>query len=939
MNLAIINMNKHKNHVISSWQQTMDLFNQLRNIQNQDNFVNNLKSKHDPEIWGKVQKMLSVVDQTVTFFDKPMIDRIKTDTNINIDYYLGRCIAGYTITDLIARGGMGFVFRGHQSEPVERDVAIKIIKTETDEELSKWFKIEQQNLVTLNHPNIASVYDVGTSDDGISYIIMEEVNGLSIKEFCNKHRLKIKQRINLFIQVCKAIHYCHQRGIIHCDIKSSNILVRRINNEFIVKVIDFGLSSATGQTINFDKNQVQLIGTPEYMSPEFTDMDMLVDIRVDIFSLGTLFYSLLAGKMPFNRKQLVDDSIENTIDNIKNKKVISLIESYKEIDAKGQLGHADNCKTSIKKLKKQLSSDLNIICLKALQKNKDNRYQSINEMITDIYCFLESNPIKSIKNSWTYLTKKFINRHKLASGSTLLVLLLLLAFIITVVNQSEAIQQQYLITEKQRQIAVDEKKMANQVTTLMIDLFKSADPYNNQNNRPDIKKIIVEGIDKISNTKNIPQHIQNRILISISRIYTNLGYQDESLILLDKLYNDIKITDNGFKLSVMNLITENLSLSGENDKAIVQGLEAVNFVKHNFMDNEKYAHSKYILGTAFARADKLEKAILYLKESLNIFNSIDGSYDFKVMEIQEMIGSTLEALFRFEEAEKYLNSSLLLASDLYSINHLEYAKIEMSLASVLYHLNKHKEAIRYAEHSAKITLIKLGKMHPETISNRANLSTVYSNTGNFQKAIAIQILNLEAAKSYYGYESAEYLKHLTVLGNLYESLSQDKKALEIRIEAFRLTNKVIPNNKHLQGVIAFNMALSQYANKLFMPAINQLDYSIAIFKELYDENHILFGLVYSEKAKVYIDMGDFKQALITAEMALKIFDSQLPENNWRFVLTKGVRYYSSYKLSNNKFDLKSLKETYNQLVELGSGKLRYANLIASWLESIENSSQ
>src|SRR3954462_3893393 len=222
---------------------------------------------------------------------------------------LPESIGPYRILSRIGEGGIGVVYKAEQREPVKRIVALKIIKLGMDtREVVQRFAAERQALAMMDHPNVARVFDAGSTPTGRPFFVMELVAGEPITEYCDRHSLTVRQRLDLFLQVCAAVQHAHQRGIIHRDLKPSNILVAVKDGNALAKVIDFGIAKAISTRLTDNTlytEQGQLIGTPEYMSPEQAEMSAVdIDTRADIYSLGVLLYELLAGAPPVDSKTL-----------------------------------------------------------------------------------------------------------------------------------------------------------------------------------------------------------------------------------------------------------------------------------------------------------------------------------------------------------------------------------------------------------------------------------------------------------------------------------------------------------------------------------------------------------------------------------------------------------------------------------------------------------
>ncbi|MEE9234307.1 MAG: protein kinase [Candidatus Acidoferrales bacterium] len=324
-------------------------------------------------------------------------------------------IGPYRILEQLGEGGMGMVYLAQQEQPFRRRVALKIIKLGMDtREVIARFESERQALALMNHPHIARVFDAGTTEQGRPYFVMEHVAGISITKYCDQHRLSIQERLQLFTQVCQAIHHAHQKSIIHRDIKASNVLVAVEEGKPVPKVIDFGVAKATNQRLTDKTLYTQLgssIGTPEYMSPEQAESSGLdVDKTTDIYSLGVLLYELLVGVFPFNLLMTRFDVMLRTIRDKEPPKLTirlsSLGEKASEI--------AERRHTDIRSLSRKLRGELDWITQKAMEKDRTRRYQAASELAADIGRYLKNEPVLADPPSVVYQLRKFLVRHRTA---------------------------------------------------------------------------------------------------------------------------------------------------------------------------------------------------------------------------------------------------------------------------------------------------------------------------------------------------------------------------------------------------------------------------------------------------------------------------------------------------------------------------------------------
>jgi serine/threonine protein kinase len=341
-------------------------------------------------------------------------------------------IGPYHIVSQIGEGGMGAVYKAQQVEPIERTVALKIIKLGMDTgEVIARFESERQALALMNHTNVARVLDAGATETGRPFFVMEYVEGEPITGFCDRHELTIRQRLELFTQACDAVQHAHQKGIIHRDLKPSNILVSKPENETssVVKVIDFGLAKAISQRLT-EKTLLtetgQLLGTPEYMSPEQADIGFTdIDTRTDVYSLGVILYELLSGARPFHEADFRSGGIVEILRVIRDVDPPRPSTMLRMLDKSGEL-IARQRHTALETLQRQLRSELEWIPLKALRKDRDERYATAAELAEDIVNYLQSRPLRAGPASTIYRTRKFLRRNKgsvIAAGALLVALI------------------------------------------------------------------------------------------------------------------------------------------------------------------------------------------------------------------------------------------------------------------------------------------------------------------------------------------------------------------------------------------------------------------------------------------------------------------------------------------------------------------------------------
>jgi tetratricopeptide (TPR) repeat protein len=368
----------------------------------------------DARLRSEVESLLRARDVAGRFLAGPGSD---PDTMLaeRIVERPGTVIGPYRLLEQIGEGGMGLVFVAEQQQPVRRRVALKVIKPGMDtRQVVARFEAERQALALMDHPNIAKVLDGGETASGRPYFVMELVKGVPITRYCDEHRLTPRQRLQLFIPVCQAIQHAHQKGIIHRDLKPSNVLVAPYDGKPVVKVIDFGVAKATGQTLT-DKTLLTgfgaIVGTLEYMSPEQAEPDNLdIDTRADVYALGVLLYELLAGSPPFTRKESEKGGVLEMLRVIREQEPTK--PSAKLSTAEGLPTLAANRGTEPAKLTKLVRAELDWMVMKALEKDRSRRYESANGFAMDVQRYLADEPVLACPPSLGYRFRKFARRHR-----------------------------------------------------------------------------------------------------------------------------------------------------------------------------------------------------------------------------------------------------------------------------------------------------------------------------------------------------------------------------------------------------------------------------------------------------------------------------------------------------------------------------------------------
>jgi serine/threonine protein kinase/Tfp pilus assembly protein PilF len=557
----------------------------------------------------------------------------------------------YKLLEELGHGGMGAVFRAEQVQPIRRDVALKIIKLGMDtSQVVARFEAERQALAVMDHPNIARVFDAGATQTGRPFFVMELVHGIPVNDYCDRHKLSTKERLELFVAICQAVQHAHQKGIIHRDLKPSNILVAIQDGQPVPKIIDFGIAKATSHHLierTLFTEQGQLIGTPEYMSPEQAEMSGLdIDTRTDIYSLGVILYELLAGALPFDAAKLRSAGfmeIQRIIRESDPPKASTRLSALKNTQAE----IAEKRKTDPGSLLKQLRGDLDWITMKAMAKDRTYRYASASELVADIGKHLRDEPVSAGPPSVPYRLRKFVRRHRIGVIAGALVLFALIA---GVTGTTMGI----IKARKAEQKAKNEAAKTEAINSYLLEVLGSANPIEGKGRDITVLEALKTAVMKIPDKFGQQPEIAATLKFTIGTTYLRLGYYREAEDLLRS------------SLSTF----EGLGESYERDLAAP--LTALGVLRHE-------------------RGDYAEAEALY-RRALPILDRQSGKESPETMNLLNNLALLLQDQGKLDEAESFFrriletdrkldaNNQVNIATDLSQIGYLLVSKKDYEAA-------------------------------------------------------------------------------------------------------------------------------------------------------------------------------------------------------------------------------------------------------------------
>lgn len=649
----------------------------LKTLLEQDAKVHPLFSRSAQEILGRWQQ-----------------DAAMTGTNIG----------AFHLREHIGQGAMGSVFLAERNDgQFDQTVALKLMNPVIqDAALQLAFKEERQILAGLNHPHIARLYDGGFTEAGRPYFTMEHISGEPITTYCSHHKLNLKQRLAIFLQVCDAVSFAHRSLIIHLDLKPGNIFVNADGN---AKLLDFGVARLLTEQRSADAVPSLNRFTPAYAAPEQLTGDR-ISTSSDVYALGTILYELLSDVHPFHHHLGDIASLREAV----LSETPSALKVFPSV---------------------RFAADLDAICQKAMSKKAEARYETVHALAHDIGAWLSGHPVKVRRKKPGYVATKFISRNQ---KTVLVAMLAIVALTGTVVFYTGKLAHE-------RDVAVQEATRSSEIVNLLTDVFTAADPNSGSGDTLTAVQLLDQGLIKLeSNLTNQPALLAS-MLTQIAPIYVNLGRYEkgDSLARAALKLNEILFISPHKNLAanlvLLGLVMNTAGHLDSAEKSIAHGV--AQYKQLRMTDGFEMADALIELSTVYylkghyVESDSVYQIAYAIHKKKLTPPHADLAYDL------HMMGTTMRKLGKYEKAEEYLLASLKMKQELFKAPHLEIALTLNHLGSLKQNTGNWRGSIPYIRESFRQCTAILGRNHIETISSQCNLARAYSNLEVLDSAIAL----------------------------------------------------------------------------------------------------------------------------------------------------------------------------------------------------------
>ncbi|PIE89252.1 MAG: hypothetical protein CR997_12015 [Acidobacteria bacterium] len=786
---------------------------------------------------------------------------------------LGSYCGPYKLIDFIGEGGMSFVFLGDRGDgQFQKKVAIKILKDASfasREKLDR-FRSEQQFLATLNHSNIARILDGGIRKDGQPYFIMEYVNGLPLTEFCKVHKLKIRERLELFLQLCEAVQFSHRNLIIHRDLKPDNILV---TSDRQVKLLDFGIAKATKTDHSFPNSNLtqdgQLIATPAYASPEALKGESIT-VSSDIYSLGLILYELLLGVHPFIPPSSTPIEAMYKMMNVTPLKPSVLLKANlkdDQIRMESKLTSQEQ-----KKFQRELHGDLDTICIKTLQPEAERRYHSVDQLRYDVQMYLQGRPILARPDTVWYRFSKFFLRNQLVSWLSIALLTTFTYFSFNTIKNLNLIKKQNLEI-------VQERDRAEQTVDFLTNLFIRVDPIKFEDETLTAKAILDNGADLIKESLNDDRPSKIAILRTIGYVYIKLGQYAQAEECLD-LSKELVLTgrdkESGAYIDVVHL------------QAIL------NMKRGHFQESLCYlADIGFGPDTTFPSNPT--------KETLDILSTramtLQGSGQIK--EAEYLLENAIEAQ-RFQDNNDK-RSLLQLATDI------------TSYGALLQKTGRYQEAEWSYLQAMDLRNQLLDKDNPILAESHNNLGTLYTELKELDQAEPHFKRALSLLDKLYSHDHPYILATMNNLagvqkkkGDLKESERNYREILKRMKDSYADDHPYVAGTKNNLGLLLNQMGRPDLAEPLVKESLD-------FYQARLGSQHTHVGIAINNYATILLVLNKTKQAAEYYAKAIEIYRANLGETHIRVSFAKAQLAVCLYSLGKRDKGLKLWSDVQDNL--------------------------
>jgi serine/threonine protein kinase len=831
-------------HALDRQKQVFSLLSEALSLPHQEREA--LLAASDEELAAEVRRLIAA-DKTIDHFLPTEAPR----AGFNFDALMSeeRCAPGsyigpYQIVELLGAGGMGTVYLAEQTDPITRQVALKVLQLHLlGTDVRRRFAAECHAMGRLDHPNVGRILDAGTTGDDVPYLAMELIDGTPITQYCNDHALGVEERLRLFVEVCRGVEHAHQKFLLHRDIKPSNILVMEVDGRPVPKLIDFGVAKTLGPSLADGLTRRELLGTPQYMSPEALAGDREIDTRADVFSLGILVYQLLTDRLPWGA---LDDSFATLIERRASQPPQRPSTTFNDLSSAERADAARLRNTPPAALLRRLRSDLDWIVLRSIATDPADRYSSPTELAADVERYLADQPVEARPPHSLYRLRKALERHRGAALTAAVVILALIAG--TVGTSTGLLRARRAEARARAQATAAEQARAEseEVVDFLSGIFAASQVDSDRSQRPPsettARELLELGAEQIENQLADQPRVRARLEQTIGIAYRDLGLYDEALRHLEAarpLLQDSDLTDPVAKAKI------------EEETA------------------EVYLHQARV-EEAGAALDRAQAALAQVEGAGN--SELQADILVGRGRQQNLAGDSTAA-------EASLRQAVEIYAQLGAPAEMDGALAVSTLGRVFFTQNRWSEAEEQFAQAREVFLRLLPPGHPRLVTITDNLAAAIASQGRLDEAAPIFRASLEDRRRWLGDRHPMVANSLNNLGVLHRDLGEPEAAVAYHREALEIREQVLGPDHPATAWSLDNLSRALGDLGRNDEARQLQERALDIRRRRYGPDHLEVGRSLSFLAKLATQRGDYRAALPLARQALEIRRRQLPEGD------------------------------------------------------------
>jgi serine/threonine protein kinase len=787
---------------------------------------------------------------------------------------IGKVVGNYKLTSVLGHGGTGTVYLAERADrQYSAQVAVKIVDTATVQgELGMRFRAERQILASLNHPNIARLLDAGETDEGQPFLIMEYVHGEPVDRYCDRQQLDLEARLNLFLDICGAVQYAHQNLIVHRDLKPANILV---TVEGSAKLLDFGIAKLldvgdSASVLALTRMNDRLL-TPEYASPEQI-LGRPVTTASDVYALGVVLYELLTGLRPYVVAAAASQlELERSIcvtDPHKPSSVVKRAIDAGPVEGQSNIAALAAARQLIPdRLQRRLQGDIDAIVMRALRKEPQHRYGSIEQLTADIRRFLAREPVQARQGNWLYYSQRFARRHTLGVSASATFVAMILGFAVTM-----SVQRQRIAQERDR--ATQESARAEKVSQFMLDVFAAADPFENEGKAYTARDLLDQASRTIRGDLSEQPEVRARLFETMGKAYRRQGQLETAVGFYQDALRIHEQSKTPIDTPVASILTE--------------------------------------MAAALNQLGRLKESDEAMTKALRIAQENKSQETIAGAELLASLGQLEHVRGNTERAEQYLNRGLELTQRLSGLRSVGAAAILSDLSNLRMWRDDLDGAEQAAREAVSIYRETTNEYHPDRIMASHLLARLLNLRGRTAEAAELLEQTLTSQRLVYGEFSSKVSETMSELASVRAHQGQLSEAERLTIDALSIEEKARGASHHASGYLLVGLAQIHLRQRRLTEAESEVRRGLEIFATTLPPDHQYVASAEYISGEIFLSLNRLADAesMLTASMN-RWKRTEAPA--WRAARSAGALGEALHRLGRSTEAEKYLLEGYHKV--------------------------